>query len=308
MQRSELLKLAHYIKDKTRELVPYSSNRPSLTDQPFHRIFWLDIMRARNDQYDSKNKLRQWHMNLEQDRIDPRFEFRRVTEPCPNNPSETPTLGDWDNYIISLPEFYTKTFHKDGEENTILHQFETQAKNAVKFGIGNCYENALTAFNLLLEYPTFGLIDLPKVQGNIIMEIARIQDKGDHVFVVLNRDPKSDIKNMSTWGPDAIILDPWMNAVVVVEDELKKAKNNQSNCFKYIHFYQKNLHVEKNEYGFIAEGHSSRWKKHRTNKNEPLYLRNWKPFYSKNPTTGSQQENIPWENHTTSQYKKRKRA
>lgn len=31
----------------------------------------------------------------------------------------------------------------------------------------------------------------------------------NHLFVVINRDPTSDASNPQTWGPEAIIMDPW---------------------------------------------------------------------------------------------------
>ncbi|WP_157061459.1 hypothetical protein [Legionella cincinnatiensis] len=35
----------------------------------------------------------------------------------------------------------------------------------------------------------------------------------DHAFVVLDRAAFSKIQDMSTWGPDAVICDPWAEKI-----------------------------------------------------------------------------------------------
>ncbi|WP_019217775.1 hypothetical protein [Legionella tunisiensis] len=51
---------------------------------------------------------------------------------------------------------------------------------------------------------------------------------GDHSFVVLGRDLNSDLQDMSTWGPNAVVLDPWLNSVFNVKEELQQPEKNNA--------------------------------------------------------------------------------
>lgn len=263
MKHKDLLKIAEHIRAEVSLFLPYSSNNISLTDQPFHRVFWITAMRARSDEEGIRERIRQWKMNLKADNVDTQFKSLKVTAKIPNNPSETPTLEEWHKYISTLPKRALKIQHKDGTPIEPNHRTEARAKNAIKFGIGNCGEKAAVAFSLLLEYPKEGLKKLMPLSRSIPMEIVSLSGS-DHTFLVLDRDPKSDLQDMSTWGPNAIILDPWMDSVVSVTEELQKSENKRSGCFKYISKYQGELVLENK--GNIGQGHTQRWDEHRKKK------------------------------------------
>ena len=64
---------------------------------------------------------------------------------------------------------------------------------------GNCGSKAAVAFEGLIErYPS----------TNTRFEIIALEG-GDHEFVVIGRDPKSDIANYRTWGRDVWVADTW---------------------------------------------------------------------------------------------------
>jgi hypothetical protein len=67
---------------------------------------------------------------------------------------------------------------------------------------GNCAENSAIAFTRLVDY---------KIEPLDYMELAGPGD--DHAFVVIGRREGSSEKKYDapTWGPDAVVCDPWMN-------------------------------------------------------------------------------------------------
>ncbi|WP_026069547.1 hypothetical protein [Legionella tunisiensis] len=104
-----------------------------------------------------RENIRQWRMDLRKDKVDKeKFKSLRVTEKIPALP-ENPTLEQVNEYISNLPKRAVKQFHKDKSRIEDNNRPEARAKNAVKFGIGNCGEKAAVAFSLLLEYPQEGL-------------------------------------------------------------------------------------------------------------------------------------------------------
>lgn len=73
----------------------------------------------------------------------------------------------------------------------------SMAKKMIKYSIGACLEYAfLGVFYIAMRYP------------HLFAEIAYIKG-GDHVFIVLARDPHSDPSDPLTWGQQAVICDPW---------------------------------------------------------------------------------------------------
>lgn len=85
------------------------------------------------------------------------------------------------------------------EQNNLIRYYESYIKVSSKFSLGNCHELSLQA----LDYIINNNID-------IHAEVFEISN-GDHVFLVLNRDPHSDSANPMTWGDNAVICDPWAN-------------------------------------------------------------------------------------------------
>jgi hypothetical protein len=76
------------------------------------------------------------------------------------------------------------------------------ADNAVMTRCGNCGENAAIAFILCVD---------KGVEPLDYMELAAEED--DHAFLVIGRREGSQALHYdaNTWGPDAVVCDPWMN-------------------------------------------------------------------------------------------------
>lgn len=83
----------------------------------------------------------------------------------------------------------------------LVSDIKTIADNALRRQCGNCGEQAAIAFMMLLE---------KKVEPIDYMFCAGEGD--DHSFVVIGRREDSDVRkyNAQTWGPDAVVCDPWM--------------------------------------------------------------------------------------------------
>lgn len=72
----------------------------------------------------------------------------------------------------------------------------------IKNGVGNCEEYSQLALYFALKAD-------PKIN-------AEIFGCGDHAFIVFDRDPKSNLNDLDTWGSDALICDPWKGLIYPV--------------------------------------------------------------------------------------------
>lgn len=83
----------------------------------------------------------------------------------------------------------------------LVTDIKTIAESALSKGCGNCGEQAAIAFMMLVD---------KRVEPLDYMMCAGEGD--DHVFVVIGRKENSDVRrfNLQTWGPDAVVCDPWM--------------------------------------------------------------------------------------------------
>lgn len=271
---SKLIDLCKYVNQEVHTLIPYSSNRPSTVKQPAHRLFWLNTMRAPNDRNKTRqNILKQIEINLTYPVCDDiKFKNHQFTKSKAWLPKGINTAGELDDYLFNLHESIPrKKLHKNGSRYSTFHHNENRAKNAVKFGIGNCDEMAALAFVLLLEYPQYRL---PTPDTRLLLEIVYLEE-GDHVFLLVNRDPQTQLNDIDSWNMDTIVLDPWMNEVFVVGDENTM---KQSSWYRWVQKHEKYITSNHNDYGYIAEGHSSHWLKNRTRKDQPLNLGDWEPY------------------------------
>lgn len=87
------------------------------------------------------------------------------------------------------------TFYK------LVCDIKTIADSALSRLCGNCGEQAAIAFMMLVE---------KKVEPIDYMWCAGEDD--DHAFVVIGRRENSQVRryDAGTWGPDAVVCDPWM--------------------------------------------------------------------------------------------------
>jgi len=103
------------------------------------------------------------------------------------------------------------------DKNELSSYYESMISTTSKFSIGNCTELAIQALDYVLSH-------LFSSNIKINAEVYLISG-GDHVFLVLNRDPWSNPQDPKTWGENAVICDPWANKVFKASDYLSELKN-----------------------------------------------------------------------------------
>jgi hypothetical protein len=96
----------------------------------------------------------------------------------------------------SYPDSITNGNQTDGWIKSV-------ASRAGKAGCGNCGEQSAVAIVYLLEYSADSL-DLMAFDPLFF----------DHVFVVIGRAKGSTVNRISTWGPNAVVCNPWQPIVV----------------------------------------------------------------------------------------------
>ncbi len=74
----------------------------------------------------------------------------------------------------------------------------------VKHAVGNCG-----------EYSFMVLHQIQKLNPEKLVEIYEVT-RGDHIIVVIDRDPASDPHDFTTWGAHAVICDAWAGKVFAV--------------------------------------------------------------------------------------------
>jgi hypothetical protein len=75
------------------------------------------------------------------------------------------------------------------------------AAGAATSGCGNCGEQAALAFDYLL-------------QRHIRPLDYMYRTDGDHAFVLIGRDRRTDVTRPQTWSSDVVVCDPWRGEVV----------------------------------------------------------------------------------------------
>lgn len=91
--------------------------------------------------------------------------------------------------------------------NTILI-FEYGLEITAEHQFGNCGYLAMHALNFILMNTD--------LSAELFCNLS-----GDHTFVVLNRDPDTEISNFSSWNEDVLLCDPWFDATFQKSDLLK---------------------------------------------------------------------------------------
>ena len=91
------------------------------------------------------------------------------------------------------------------KKNTLANSFERRIKRAKlckRTVVGNCTEDATGAFHYLSK----------KRRPHLKVDIFHIKN-GNHAFLVIGRDWKSDPNDIKTWGPNAVVIDVWTRKI-----------------------------------------------------------------------------------------------
>ena len=117
-----------------------------------------------------------------------------VTHGAANRPDSTPEA--FFRVLLSVAWMEEQKKKIENDANKATEERVLLARATTVFRAGNCEAQATCAFGYLFR-------DL-KVSN---MEIVRL--KQDHCFLVIGRDPQSDIADYSTWGKNTVVCDPW---------------------------------------------------------------------------------------------------
>jgi hypothetical protein len=144
---------------------------------------------------------------------------------------------------------------------------DADAKNAVRYRVGNCGENTSLAFVMFAEYPgpngDSKLPDLdPTPVNRPLIEKVEATTPGDHAFVVVNR-ASGDIRDPKTWmKADVVICDPWWfhsgDALLAHVSSIDDG-GEKKGLLDYIKRYSQFLCVRGS--GRLGGGHSERYRK-----------------------------------------------
>jgi hypothetical protein len=110
--------------------------------------------------------------------------------------------------------------------------------------VANCSERAMMAFDLLAnknDNPQLDVVGLTQGEGvkafaAFTGEPHHLARGPDHVFLLIGRNPESDIADSDTWGDDTVICDAWAKrtyAVSAFKEEmalLSSTTNGQTRC------------------------------------------------------------------------------
>lgn len=95
-----------------------------------------------------------------------------------------------------IGNLYEVAFSECDFETISFRSIQKIAQTAQRFKVGTCYELAAVGFDYAVNQKAIQRVEIFCIEN------------GNHVFLVIGRDPKSDPKNFKTWGP-AVICDPW---------------------------------------------------------------------------------------------------
>ena len=100
------------------------------------------------------------------------------------------------------------------KKNNMYDFIRSWASRAQHFKCGNCAEHAAVAFVYL------------KDKGILPIHYMALVGKGDHGFVVIGRKTGSPDGNLASWGPNAIVCDPYKDKCypVMQNPSLNQAK------------------------------------------------------------------------------------
>lgn len=214
------------LEKKTRALIPFSAN---LLVGDRQKLGLLMLFNRHRQTAETKSY---YHaLNLANDLTRKLADTDLIMTP-PNNTS--PIKVDFATLFSRLqaqPFRVYKSHRKNRKNLSTLELMENSVKNSVKNRVGNCYELASLLIMMLRELK-------PYPNLTIKYEAIMFAGRADHELVVINRDPSSDISDLRTWGPDAIICDPWFRETVNVSHQLSLHPQHQANIITFLLVYR----------------------------------------------------------------------
>lgn len=252
MGLSTNLRLGQWAKTKTQLLVPFSTNVEN--QESIEQALLLTMVRKKHPKIMQK-QITGWFLSPNSVDNNENHSDKQISFYDDLSQYHVDTLANFHSWLKRARDKGAGGYHRDGTWRTVLHDIENNAKNSVKYGVGNCDELSAIAYLLLLECPK----EYTKGQ-TIRVEKINLKRPGDHCFVIIGRRRNSDLRDPWSWGPDAVICDPWGNVNFSVREQLNKDKSDRIAMFNYITGHLADRHVViKSSSDYVGEGHSERW-------------------------------------------------
>lgn len=140
----------------------------------------------------------------------------QVTEEQPFDEKKLSELHKQNRDIREKTKEMVKQISTEIKNERKKHKTELniRAKAIIENKIGTCEEFAFLSLKYLTHIA-------PNKQGELFNIL-----EGDHVFLVIGRDPKTDIKDFNTWNKNAVVCDAWSGEVFLASQINEKLKDH----------------------------------------------------------------------------------
>ena len=136
------------------------------------------------------------------------YQLKSSTHPETNTSLDDDAMMKFDSFFSKVNRIVDSELAqwKRSSKNKELHDF-AEVKHTNKFyrddyGVANCH-----------EYSYLVVEEIWKMDRDAcVVEVIALTNS-DHVFVVINRDTRSDINQPANWGQNAVICDAWAGKV-----------------------------------------------------------------------------------------------
>ena len=136
--------------------------------------------------------------NLEDARAAVDYVIEKMTIGAANKPGDHfPLPGMPTGCVLAIRYFSSDDTSNYSIDDPLPAWLRSQAVKAEGAGCGNCGEQAALALQYLYDNKQVRTLDY----------MARTT--ADHAFVVIGRAANSKVEDPSTWGPTAVVCDPW---------------------------------------------------------------------------------------------------
>lgn len=167
-------------------------------------------------------------------------------------------------HVIGLISPKYKTIKSECEKNRANYWIENEKLVQQDFlhpylfklqklrNIVHCTESS--SYGRCYEYASLVLFSLLQLKAGLSIELIYIEN-GDHVFVVLDRDPLSDLQNAQSWGKNAVVIDAWFGNVFPAADLENQLHTSPYSDADFIAFipYDKQYHKFKVDHSFLFQ-------------------------------------------------------
>ncbi len=134
----------------------------------------------------------------------------------PDNRHDNPSTYEATWRINLLRKFRKKFTHfANLQRKGILEQVLVSVL-ARTFESGNCWEHAATGFTHFLKSRPKGRVEYLNINSDIYDDT--------HDYLILNRDPSTNLNHPESWNNGTIFLDPWSKNVFEISDTRKLSK------------------------------------------------------------------------------------